>query len=582
MTEPQDLNDRALRDRAVAAARGDAPFDRLIRGAAVACVLTGRLRAADVGLVGPLIASVHAPGARGDARDVLEAGGLVLAPGLIDTHMHVESSMVTPATYAAAVLARGVTTVVWDPHEFANVAGVAGVDWALAAAAATPLRHLVLAPSCVPSAPGFETAGADLGPEAVAALLARPDIAGLAEVMDMAAVIARSPRMAGIVQAGLASGKPVCGHARSLSGAALQAYAAAGVASDHELVSAEDLMEKLAAGLTIELRGSHPYLLGDFARALQALPAMPPTVTLCSDDVFPDDLRDRGTVDETLRALIGHGLDPLRGLQGATLNAARHLRRPDLGLVAPGRRADLVLFDGLETLRAVHVLRDGAAPGAARQIDPGPLGGSMRLAPLSPADFTVSATGPQVRVATIDRPRFTQWGERVVPVADGAVAPAADMTTIAVIHRHGHRPPRPAVGFLTGWGSWRGAFATTVSHDSHNLTVFGHDPADMAAAANALIAAGGGMAVAQGGAVTALLPLPVAGLVSPAPLAEIAAGFEAVRRAMDDVVTWAPPYLTFKALVGATLACNAGPHQTDLGIADPHAGRLLDSPVLGS
>ncbi len=581
MTEPQDLNDRALRDRAVAAARGDAPFDRLIRGARVACVLTGRLRAADVGLVGPLIASVHAPAARRDAAETLDATGLALAPGLIDTHMHVESSMVAPATYAAAVLARGVTTVVWDPHEFANVAGVAGIDWALAAAAATPLRHLVLAPSCVPSAPGFETAGADLGPEAVAALLARPAIAGLAEVMDMAGVIGRSARMAGVVQAGLESGKPVCGHARSLSGASLQAYAAAGVATDHELVSADDLLEKLAAGLTIELRGSHPYLLPDFARALQALPAMPPTVTLCSDDVFPDDLRDRGSVDETLRALVRHGLDPLRALQAATLNAARHLGRPDLGLIAPGRRADLALVDSLETFRAVHVLRDGAAPGPCGQTDPGPLGASMRLAPLAPDDFALAAPGAQARVATIDRPRFTQWGERTLPVVAGRLAPPPDVTTIAVIHRHGRGPARPALGFLTGWGAWRGAFATTVSHDSHNLTVFGHDPADMAAAANALIAGGGGMAVAQGGAVTALLPLPVAGLVSAAPLADVAAGFEAVRRAMDAVATWEPPYLTFKALVGATLACNAGPHQTDRGVADPHGGRLLASPILG-
>jgi adenine deaminase len=580
MTEPHDLDDPALRDRAVAAARGDAPFDRLIAGALLADVLTGTLRPADVGLVGPLIASVHAPGSRTDAVETLDAAGLVLTPGLIDTHMHVESSMVTPSTYADAVLARGVTTVVWDPHEFANVAGRAGVDWACEAAAATALRYCVLAPSCVPSAPGFETAGADFGPATIADLLVQPGIAGLAEVMDMAAVVARSERMRDIVQAGLASGKPVCGHARSLSGPALQAYATAGVSSDHELISADDLLEKLAAGLTIELRGSHPYLLPDFAKALQALPAMPPTVTLCSDDVFPDDLRDKGTIDETLRALIAHGLEPLRGLQAATLNAAMRLGRPDLGLVAPGRRADLVLFDGLETLNAVHVLRDGSPVGASRSVASGALGASMKLDLLSEVAFRLPADGETARVATIDRPRFTQWGERVLPVVAGRVTPPADVTTIAVIHRHGHHAPTPALGFLTGWGTWHGAFATTISHDSHNLTVFGHDPADMVAAANALIASGGGMAVAVKGEVVALLPLPVAGLVAEGPLPEVAAAFERVREAMGAVVAWEPPYLTFKALVGATLACNAGPHQTDLGIADPHDGRLLASPLL--
>ena len=580
MTEPQDLNDAALRDRAVAAARGDAPFDLLIAGGTVADMATGELRAADVGVVGPLIASVHAPGARGDAAEVLDATGLIVAPGLIDAHMHVESSMVAPAVYAAAVLPRGTTTAVWDPHEFGNVAGVEGVDYALAEAAACPLRLLTLAPSCVPSAPGYETAGADFGPAEIEALLARPGIHGLAEVMDMGAVTARAPRMRGIVQAGLASGKTVNGHARGLTGAGLMAYAAAGVGSDHELTSAADLMEKLRAGLTVELRGSHPYLLAEFAEALSALPSVPPTLTLCTDDVFPDDLLAQGGMDALLRALVGHGLDPMRALRAATWNAAARLGRPDLGLVAPGKRADLALFRDLAGFDCVHVLRDGRAPVLDTAPRPHPFPAALPLPRFGPEDFETLAAGPAARVATIDRPRFTQWGERRVPAPDGRLALPVDVTRIAVIHRHGRAPAVPKVGFLTGWGEWRGAFATSVSHDSHNLTVFGHAPADLAAAANAVAEAGGGMAVAQGGRVTALLPLPVAGLVSDAPLAEVAAGFVALREAMGAVVDWEPPLLTFKALVGATLACNAGPHQTDLGIADALAGRLLASPVL--
>jgi len=580
MSEPQDLNDATLRDRAVAAARGDAPFDLLIRGGQVADVAMQELRPADVGVVGPLIASVHAPGARTDAARTIDATGLIVAPGLIDAHMHVESSMVTPAVYAQAVLPRGTTTVVWDPHEFGNVAGLAGVDWAVAEAARSPLRILPLAPSCVPSAPGYETAGADFGPAEIGLLLARPGIHGLAEVMDMAAVTSRAPRMRGIVQAGLASGKPVCGHARGLTGPSLQAYAAAGVTSDHELTSAEDLLEKLRAGLWVELRGSHPHLLPEIARALAALPACPPTLTLCTDDVFPDDLLEAGGLDALLRRLVAEGFPALRALQAATFNAAQRLGRSDLGLVAPGRRADLALLRDLRDFSPAHVLRDGREPPLPVPASPRPDFGAPSLPPFTPADFETPATGPNARIAVIDRPRFTEWAEREVPVQGGRLALPADLTRIAVIHRHGRAPAVPRVGFLGHWGEWRGAFATTVSHDSHNLTVFGHDPRDLAAAANALAEAGGGMAVAQDGEVTALLPLPIAGLVSDAPLPEVAQAFRRVREAMEAVVDWQPPYLVFKALVGATLACNAGPHQTDLGIADPQAGRLLTSPIL--
>ena len=359
MREPHDLDDAGLRDRAVAAARGDAPFDLLITSATLADVVTGELRAADIGVCGPLIASVHAAGSRADAQASLDATGLIATPGLIDSHMHIESSMVTPEVYAATVLPRGVTTIVWDPHEFANVAGMAGVDYALDAASRAHLRILALAPSCVPSAPDYECGGAEFRADEIASILARNGIAGLAEVMDMPAVINRDDRMRGIVEAGLRAGKLVCGHARNLTGPALQAYAASGIASDHEITSADDLLEKLRAGLTIELRVSHPYLLPEFARALQSLPQFPPTLTFCSDDVFPDDLLATGGVDHMMRLMIGHGLDPIKALQAATLNAAIRLGRRDLGLVAPGKRADIVLFDNLGDLNARHVLCDG-------------------------------------------------------------------------------------------------------------------------------------------------------------------------------------------------------------------------------
>ncbi|WP_159588311.1 adenine deaminase [Chelativorans xinjiangense] len=585
--EPHDLADRTLRDRAVAAARGDAPFDLLIRGGRVFDAATGRLRAADVGITGRLIASVHAPASRTDGNEIVDADGLILTPGLIDTHMHIESSMITPAAYTEAVLPRGVTTIVWDPHEFANVHGLSGVSWALEACADLPLRVVMLAPSCVPAAPGLECSGAGFGGAELADMLARPGIGGVAEVMNMRGVIERARTISDVVQAGLESGKLVCGHARGLVGADLNAFMAAGITSDHELTSGDDLMAKLSAGLTIELRGSHDHLLPEFVATLNALGHLPSTVTLCTDDVFPDDLAQAGGLDDVVRRLVRYGMPPAWALQAATLNASHRLARPDLGLIAAGRRADIALFEDLSAFRAAAVVangalvaRDGTLIGKAKATSTASLKNSIHCPTFSASDFKVRSGGRRVKVATIHRPRFTEWGEAETRVEDGFVVPPDGATLISVIHRHGRAPTVPRTGYLTGWGKWRGAFCTTVSHDSHNITVFGGNEADMAVAASWVIEAGGGMAVARDGKVVASLSLPLSGLVSEAPLAEIAGDFTALRKAMDEIVDWEPPYLVFKACFGATLACNAGPHQTDLGIADITRPAVMETPVL--
>lgn len=576
-----DVSDRGA---AVAAARGARPFDLLVTGGTLLDVATGELRPADIGCVGALIASVHPPGSRRDAAETIAAGGRILVPGLIDTHMHVESSMVLPAAYAARVVPDGVTTVLWDPHEFANVLGLDGVRFAIGASRDLPLRVLTLAPSCVPSAPGLERAGADIGPAEMAQMLGWPGISGIAEVMDMRGVITGEPRMAGIVAAGLAAGKRVTGHARGLAGADLQAFAAAGIASDHEITSGDDLIEKLRAGFTVELRGSHDHLLPECVQALNSLPGIPPTLTLCTDDIFPDDLMEKGGLGDVLRRLVRYGLDPLAAVRAATLSAASRIGRPDLGHLAAGRAADIVVLDDLPSFAVAQVIAGGrlvaergrllAEPRAQTALP----ADSMRLAPLSPDAFVPRAPGwpdGPARLRTVHAPRFTRWAEIDVTVREGTIDLSADATLLAVVHRHGLAPAVPSLGVLGDWGTWRGAFATTVAHDSHNLCVFGRDPRDMAAAANALIACGGGMAVAAGGRVQALLELPVAGLVSPRPLAEVAAGFRAVRAATDAVVDWKPPYRVFKALVGATLACNPGPHVTDIGIADGSTGAVI-------
>ncbi|MBB3967360.1 adenine deaminase [Rhizobium metallidurans] len=585
--EPMDLSDPRLRARAVAAARGDAPFDVLISGGQLLDVVTGLIRGADIGLVGPLIASVHAPLSRKDAAQTIDARGSIVAPGLIDTHMHIESSMVTPSAYAAAVLPRGVTTVVWDPHEFGNVHGIDGVRWSIEATRGLSLRTILLAPSCVPSAPGLEVAGADFDASVISELLRRPEIGGVAEVMNMRGVIDGDPRMTGIVNAGLASGKLVCGHARGLEGSDLNAFMAAGVTSDHELTSADDLLLKLAAGLTIELRGSHDHLLREFVAALDGIGHLPSTVTLCTDDVFPDELHYCGGLDDVVRRLVSYGMKPEWALRAATFNAAQRLRRPDLGLIAAGRRADIVLFRDFTEFETSAVFangrlvsRDGEMAIDLPAVDSAPLQHSIKLEALTENDFRIPSEGSRVRVATIDRPRFTEWAQAETAVEDGYVVPPEGSAMISVVHRHGEVDARPRIGFLTGWGTWRGAFCTTVSHDSHNLTVFGGNVADMTIAANAVIAAGGGMAVVQDGEVRVLLPLPLSGLVTEAPLEQTAETFRAIRRAMEDVVDWRPPYLVFKACFGATLACNLGPHQTDRGIADVLTGRVMETPVL--
>ncbi len=592
MSEPNDLHDAALRDRAVRAARGQDRFDVLLTGGMVADTATGELRAADVGLVGPLIASVHPPETRNDARERIGLSGRIVAPGLIDSHLHIESSMVTPRRYAEAVVPQGTTTICWDPHEIGNVSGFAGLRWAIEATKGLPLRIVILAPSCVPSAPGLERGGAHFGPDEMREMLRWPAIAGVAEVMDMRGLLERQPRMSGIVDAGLASGKLVCGHARGLAGADLQAFAAAGIESDHEITSGEDLLAKLRAGFTVELRGSHDYVLPGAVEALGTLPQVPQTLTVCTDDVFPDDLVAVGGMIDVLRRLVRRGMAPMQALRCATLNAAMRLGRRDLGLIAPGRRADIVVLSDLNELAATQVFASGSLVGENGRLlvalPPDPPGApieTMQLAALSEADFVLRASGVnagRVRLRTVARPRFTEWGEVVAHVRDGAVVLPDDAILMAVIHRHGKAPASPVLGVLQGWSTWRGALATSIAHDSHNLVVFGREPADLAAAANAVIATGGGMAVATRGTVTATLRLPICGLLSDAPAAEVAAEFSALRAAADAIVDWQPPLLTFKALVGASLACNPGPHVTDVGITDGSTGAVFASALIGA
>lgn len=586
-----ELVDPQLRSRAVAAARGLEPFDLLITGGTVVDVGTCELRPADVGIVGPLIASVHAPGSRTDAAVVFDASGRYIAPGLIDCHVHFESSMLTPAGYAQVVVPHGTTTVFADPHELANVAGVNGVSYAVEASRGLPLRYIFQVPSCVPPVPGLELSGADFTGADIADMLAWPEMAGVAEVMDMRGVLEGSGRMVEVVEAGLQSGKLVEGHAFGLGGAELQAYLAAGIGSDHEIIGADDAVAKLRSGMTVELRGTFPDVLAPFVEELNKLPLLPTNLVICSDDVFAFALIEEGGVDDVLRRLVSSGLDPVRALACATLNSAYRLGRTDLGLVGPGRRADLTVISDLQRVAVDDVFFSGrhvASGGALTEATPagpqGALGGTVKLRPFGPEDFVVRLPVPDgpARVRLISGPIMTSWDETELEVRGGIAEIPDDLLLQAVVHRHGRIDSPPVIGVLSNWGRWTGAIATTVSHDTHNLVVFGRDPADMALAANTVIASDGGVAVVRGGRVLASIALPIAGLLSPDPPSEVAAHQRELITAAGEVAEFLFPlrYPILQVMV-SSLACMAGPHVTDLGLADGTTGELVSSLLAG-
>lgn len=574
------------RRRAVQAARGETPFDLLLTHARIIDMATGEIREADIGIVGELIASVHPRGSRTDAHEIQDLNNQFVSPGLMDTHVHLESSHLLPARYAEIVLAQGTTAVFWDPHELANVLGIEGVRFAIEASRNSPLQVMVAAPSSVPSTPGLEMSGADFAGQEMQTLLSWPDVRGVAEVMDMHGVLNGSPRMLEIMQAGLESGKLIEGHARGLSGADLQAYLAAGVTSDHELTSADDALEKLRAGLTLEIRGSHPYLLPDIVNALKTLPHLSSQITVCTDDVPPDILLEKGGIIALLNLLIGHGLAATDALRFATLNAAIRLQRNDLGLIAAGRRADLVVFDSLQKLTARQVYVAGKE--IARN---GKMLTSLPDTPLTLPRDTVQLPAPgvddfQMRIANahhgvarlrhISGARFTRWGETEVQVRNGQVQIPSGFSLIWVQHRHARHAAKPQMALLEGWGELRGAIATSYSHDSHNLVVLGRDPEEMALAARALIQSGGGMTLAQHGQVIAHVAMPIAGMLSELPADELARQFKALRDRSSMIADWEPPYRVFKAIEGTCLACNAGPHLTDLGLTDGSTREIVD------
>jgi len=542
------------RARRVEAARGDRPLDLLIEHTQLVNVYTREVYLADIGIAGGYVAHVGSPGewksALPQPKARFPAEGKYAVPGLVDTHVHIESSMMSPAGFAAAVLPHGTTTVVVDPHEIANVMGLRGVRYMLDATANLPLRVYVQVPSCVPAVPSLETAGAAFGPEQVAEMLAWDRVIGLAEVMDYVGVVQQGDRMRAILDVALAHETAISGHCPGLHGPELAAYMMGGPLSDHEGIDPDELLEKLRFGMTVEGRissfGESMSVLGELVRQLGTVP---PNLVLCTDDVFPEDLLHAGHMDNVVRGAISGGFPAIDAVRAATLHGAQRHRLHDLGAIAPGKRADILLLRDLESFEPDEVFVDGrmVAQGGHLQVSLPRMQSAVEQEntvhlprPPRREDFELHARqGRQrenLRVMTIGPDYLRGLEVTDFPVHEGIVDISAsdDICLASITERHGQTGGR-SLTLVKGPNLRQGAVASTVAHDSHNLLVLGRDAQDMTTAARELVACGGGICCVRERQVMALLPLPIAGLMSPKPLEELVPLVHQISQALRDL-----------------------------------------------
>ena len=560
----------------ILAARGLRPAALVLKHGRVVNVFTGEVEAADVAIHDGYIVGI---GDYAGAREIDLDGAHVL-PGLIDGHMHVESTMLAPGELARALVPRGVTGVVVDPHELANVLGVEGIRLLLAASAGLPLDVFVTLPSCVPASP-METAAFALEAADLAPLLGDPRVVGIAELMNFPGVLDADPALLAKIALGSDAGLAVDGHAPGVRGRDLAGYLTAGVESDHETTDPDEAEERLRRGMWLMVRE------GSTARNLAALlPVVQRLGTrralLVTDDRTPTDLRDEGHLDHVVRAAMQLGLDPVAAVTMVALNAAERFGLKRRGAVAPGYHADLVVSDSLTNLRARLVLKGGAvvardglplfespafADAAARD--------SVRIAALDAATFRVPAGDGPCRVIGLEPGQIVTRGLVEHPTRrEGEIVadPARDLLKLAVIERH-RATGAIGLGLVKGFGLRVGALASSVAHDAHNLIVVGASDADMRRAAEVIAAYGGGLVVIADGEVMEMLPLPIAGLMSDLPYEEVARGLERVEAAAARLgCTVDHPFMALSFLA---LSVIPSLKLTDRGLLDVDAWRLV-------
>jgi adenine deaminase len=556
-----------LLNRMIKAGAGEVPADVVIKNVRMLDVITGAITHTDIAIVADRIVGTH--GYYNGAR-LIEGDNRFAVPGFIDTHLHIESSLVTPYEFDRCVLPHGVTTVICDPHEIANVLGSEGIRYFLECAERTVMDIRVNLSSCVPATP-FETSGARLEIDDLLKFRDHPKVIGLAEMMNFPGVLAGDP---GIIAKLVAfQGAHIDGHAPLLTDLALNGYLAAGIRTDHEATTATEAREKLAKGMAILIReGSVSKDLEALAEILDANTSA--YVALCTDDRNPLDILEEGHLDSSIRRLIACGRPLHHVYRAASHSAARIFGLTDRGLVAPGYRADINLLSDLENCQVADVITGGrlVTPDlfAARPTVPAVGLASMKAKPVTPATFIYPANPKQNVTPAIEvRPGLiiTYRANAVLEVSDRGTLPDLenDVIKIAVIERHGING-NIGRSFAKGFGLKRGAIASSVGHDSHNITVVGATDEDMAVAVNRLIELGGGFVVADGGKAIAELALPIAGLMSLLNFESVAEKLHRLRDAAYGLGCTLPePFLQV-----AFLALPVIPHlkMTDRGLFD--------------
>jgi adenine deaminase len=535
----------------IRAASGEGTADLLIKNGRVVDVFSGQIEKKDVAIFGGVVVGF------GDyrARKIIDVKSDFLCPGLIDGHVHVESSMVTIPEFTRAVLPNGTTTVVIDPHEIGNVLGQKGIRLMAESARGIPLNVFIMLPSCVP-ATHMETSGATLRANDLKPLLKEPWAIGLAEMMNFPGVIFRDPEV--LKKIGLAKGKRVDGHAPMLSGKGLYAYLTAGIRSDHECTTLKEAKEKLKNGMWIMIRE------GTTARNLKDLLPLVTTknsrrIFFVTDDRHPKELLEEGHIDSIVRQAIRWGLDPILAIQMATLNAAEYFRLDALGAIAPGYRADIVSFNHLGGFQIKKVFKDGVLVAEDGKMLSSPIRKrrspvakeSVQVKPLEKDAFLLRSDQALAKVIQLIPDQIVTAKVMGKILLKGGVAHPnieQDILKIAVVERH-RATGNIGIGFVQGFGLKRGAIGSSVAHDSHNVVIVGTNDQDILKAVETIQAMGGGLVAVLNGKVLASLPLPIAGLMSEASVIRVNDQLEAIFRVTKNLGCKLPdPFMTLSFL----------------------------------